>query len=90
MSANGKEKTLRVMDIGAGLLSMLPRIMSLRGDFNKIEYFAFESELCLKDECALALENMGFNQINHEDSDSVQQQEKFTFFRTKKNINGKK
>jgi hypothetical protein len=43
---------LRVLDLGAGVLSMLTyKIQQLQGNFDTIEYVAFESAVSLKDTC---------------------------------------
>jgi hypothetical protein len=44
-------KVLRVLDLGAGLLSMLLKIEKLQGKFDTIEYVAFESAVTLRETC---------------------------------------
>jgi hypothetical protein len=51
---------LRVLDLGAGLLSMLLKIEQLQGNFDTIEYVAFESAVTLRDTCIHKLTTMGY------------------------------
>eukprot|EP00611_Tribonema_gayanum_P012815 TRINITY_DN234_c0_g1_i7.p1 TRINITY_DN234_c0_g1~~TRINITY_DN234_c0_g1_i7.p1 ORF type:complete len:864 (+),score=192.40 TRINITY_DN234_c0_g1_i7:458-3049(+) len=55
--------TLRVLDIGAGLLSMLDKVLTLQGSFTRIEYVAFESEPALQAAIASKLADLGFRPV---------------------------
>ena len=54
---------LRVVDLGAGLLSMLPRVLALARECEAsgVDYFALEPEPGLWDENVQSLQGMGFS-----------------------------
>ncbi|KAL9183753.1 hypothetical protein ACHAXT_004609 [Thalassiosira profunda] len=79
--------TLRIADLGAGLLSMLqllvegggkkPSMLALTPSVAKLEYFAYESNQNLFEECKETMRSMGFNEINGTATDDC-----VTFLRT--------
>jgi hypothetical protein len=65
-------KVLRVLDLGAGLLSMLLKIEQLRGKFDTIEYVAFESAVTLRETCIHKLTTaMGYTVQDTADASAV-------------------